>query len=251
MSGFKPTRQAFDIQAPHTTVAPVFILATATTHAVYGVPESLLDCMTEWEARGEDIVLNFGATPAIEADRTATAAATVVAADTDSIVTSRATSASALSLSGVALNGIIGAGTISPTRVPSITQNNHADHVAVVVTFTGTDSDGNTITDRVTTVNGGNTTVYGTKHFRTFSLIDIPAMSGAGGLFEIGTTASLTAAAVGCIHIPSGEAVPLRLMPTKYDRAGNVVVAGDLFFSMEAPSANGFLHVYRRSRVAA
>jgi hypothetical protein len=119
-----------------------------------------------------------------------TAAADV---DADAIVTSRASSASIQTLTGTDFNGVVGQGAMDPPRSPSLTLSNSTDWDATTAVFTGEDSAGNVISESLAIPNNGNTTVNGTKLFRKFTQIVIPAQTGAGGTFTVGKRARLAA----------------------------------------------------------
>jgi hypothetical protein len=110
----------------------------------------------------------------------------VATADVDAIKTSIASAASIQTYSGVALNGVIGGGVISPPRNITITTTSHADIDAVACVVTGEDIYGNVISDIVTLTNGGGATDVGDVPFAKVTSVVIPAQSGTGGALEIG-----------------------------------------------------------------
>jgi hypothetical protein len=123
---------------------------------------------------------------------------TGLAADADAILaTGGASSGSIQTLTGASLNGVVGIGSMVPARALSMTFSNHADWDATTAVITGVDAAGNTITENFAIPNGGNTTVNGTKLFRRVTQIAIPAQSGAGGTFTVGTRSQATAVASG------------------------------------------------------
>ena len=110
----------------------------------------------------------------------------VATADVDAIKTSIASAATDQTYSGVALNGVIGAGVISPPRNITITSTTHADIDAVACVVTGEDIYGNVITDIITLTDGGGATDAGDVPFAKVTSVFIPAQSGTGGALEIG-----------------------------------------------------------------
>lgn len=111
----------------------------------------------------------------------------VATADTDAIKTSIATAASIETYVTVALNGVIGAGVISPPRNITVTSTSHADVDAVAVVVTGEDIYGNVISDTITLTNGGGATDAGDVPFAKVTSIVVPAQSGVGGALQFGT----------------------------------------------------------------
>jgi hypothetical protein len=107
-------------------------------------------------------------------------------ADTDAIVTSVASANTEQTYSGAGLDGVVGAGTMSPPRNITFTTSSHADIDAVACVITGLDIDGNALTETVTLTDGGGVTDAGVKAFASVSSIVIPAQSGSGGTVEIG-----------------------------------------------------------------
>lgn len=116
-------------------------------------------------------------------------AATVAAAPT-AIKTSIASAVTAQSYTGAALNGAIGAGAISPPRLPSVTVSGTAADVLAdsIVTFTGTGADGTARVSRVTLAAAAGT-YYGDWSLSAVSAIDVPAQTGTGALFTFGLAA--------------------------------------------------------------
>lgn len=114
--------------------------------------------------------------------------------DADAILATGGASAATLqSLNAGNLDGLIGDDVMDPPRRLSFTLSDSADWDATTITVTGTDQDGTAQTEDFAVPNGGNTTVNGTKYFRTVTAVSIPAQSGAGGTFTIGVRASVTA----------------------------------------------------------
>lgn len=130
----------------------------------------------------DDIKRDFLANAAIAVEEFVDAAA----ADPNGIKTSIASAATAQSYSGAALNGVVGAGVMSPPRNITITTTLHADIDAVDVLVTGLDVNGDEVTDTITLTDGGGATDVGTVAFAQVTQVDIPAQSGTGGALEIG-----------------------------------------------------------------
>ena len=118
-------------------------------------------------------------------------------ADPDAIIATGASSTSAQTISGTALDGVIGRGAITPGRALQLVLSNHADWDATTVTVTGVGLRGETITESFTVPNGGNTTVNGTKIFTRVTSVAVPIQSGTGGTFTLGTRGRFTASATG------------------------------------------------------
>lgn len=92
-------------------------------------------------------------------------------------------------------NGVVAGTVMNPERALAITFNSHADWDATTITVTGTDRNGDTITDTFLVPNGGNATVNGSasKLFSTVTNINVPAQSGTNGTFTLGTRAQVSA----------------------------------------------------------
>lgn len=119
----------------------------------------------------------------------------VPAADTDAIVTSIAASATALDLSGDDLDGVIGAGAISPPRPITLTTAG-ADANFVnnsTVTVTGKDKYGYTLTDTITITTGGSPGTFSTaKAFASVSRLQVAAQGTiTDGTMEFGFGAGI------------------------------------------------------------
>lgn len=120
---------------------------------------------------------------------TDTTAATVAALPA-AIKTSVASAVTAQSYSGAALNGSVGAGAITPARLPSVTVAGTAGSVTAdsTVTFTGTGADG---TDRVSRVvlSAAVGTYYGDWPLAAVETVDVPAQTGVAATFTFGLSA--------------------------------------------------------------
>lgn len=107
-------------------------------------------------------------------------------ADADGIVTALATAATATSLTGVALDGAVGAGEMFPPRNITITASSHADFDLTTWYVRGLDENGLPQEEAFVMPNGGNTTLTGSKFFSAVTEVYIPAQSGTGGSLTVG-----------------------------------------------------------------
>lgn len=121
--------------------------------------------------------------------------------DADAIIATGASSASTQTLTGAALNGVVGGASMAVPRMLSFAFSSHADWDATTITVTGRDVDGATITETFSVPNGGNAMVNGTKHFKRVVSVAIPAQSGTGGTFTMGTRAPVTADGSSTTHV--------------------------------------------------
>jgi hypothetical protein len=106
------------------------------------------------------------------------------AADTDAFKTSIATSTSAQSYSGAALNGVVGGAALSPPRNVTVTASDSSASYAGSVTFTGVDINGKAISEAVAISN--NATAVGAKAFAKVTKIDVPAQVDTSGALQFG-----------------------------------------------------------------
>jgi hypothetical protein len=87
-------------------------------------------------------------------------------------------------------DGPLGEVEIIPPRNVTVTASTHADVDAVPVTITGRIRDANGVlvaqTDAISPVDGGGTTVAGTKAFSFIDTTSVAAMAGPGGALQIG-----------------------------------------------------------------
>lgn len=110
----------------------------------------------------------------------------IAAADDDAFKTSVASAATEQTYTGTALNGVVGAGVLSPPRNITITSTSHGDIDAVGVVVTGVDVNGKALTETITLTNGGGVVNSGNKAFAKVSKIVVPAQSGTGGALKFG-----------------------------------------------------------------
>lgn len=107
-----------------------------------------------------------------------------VAASANGIKTSVATSTSAQSYTGSALNGAVGGGVMSPPRNVTVSATDSSASYAGSVTFTGVDINGHAITEAVAITN--NATAVGAKAFAKVTKIDVPAQVDTSGALTFG-----------------------------------------------------------------
>lgn len=113
------------------------------------------------------------------------------AADADGIVTSIATAASAVSHTTTALNGAVGQGEMYPPRNITITATSNADFDLTTWIVRGLDEEGRPQEEHFVMPNGGNTTLTGAKFFSFVTEVYVPAQSGTGGAYTVGTGSKL------------------------------------------------------------
>lgn len=159
----------------------------------------------------------------------------VATADTDAIKTSIASAATIQTYTGVALNGVIGGGVISPPRNITITTTTHANIDAVACVVTGEDIYGNVISDIITLTDGGGATDAGDVPFAKVTSIVIPAQGGTAGALEIG------------FGVLVGFAAPLKFRNTKPMVLAEIEVATPKAFdalvgTYVAPGTNGSIN---------
>ena len=126
--------------------------------------------------------------------------------DTDAIKTSIATVAAPANYVGVALNGVIGAGTIDPPRCFYVKSTVAAAQYTAgsTVTATGTLA-GAVVTDVLTIVGtGGGEHLIGDQYFDAITAIDIEAQAGVGGAFEFGVYSQAEPTASGWVRFAGG-----------------------------------------------
>lgn len=109
-----------------------------------------------------------------------------VASTVNAIVTTHASSASILTLSGAGLNGTIGAGTMTPPRHVTIVLNSNANWDATNVVVTGVDERGETISETLAIPDTGGATLTTVAFFKSVTSIVFDAQSGTGGSFTVG-----------------------------------------------------------------
>jgi len=113
------------------------------------------------------------------------------ATDVDAIVTTHATVAAKLSLSGTDLNGVVGQAEMWPPRQITFIADSHANWDPAVVAIFGTDYLGRPIQEVMEMPDGGNVTLTTTQHFSTVTRIDVQTQGGTGGSFTVGINSVL------------------------------------------------------------
>lgn len=108
------------------------------------------------------------------------------AADADGIVTSRATAATATSITGSGLDGAVGADEMFPPRNVTLTLTSNADFDLTTAYVRGLDEHGAPQEEAFVIPNGGNTTLVGNKFFSAVTEVYIPAQAGTGGAYTVG-----------------------------------------------------------------
>lgn len=110
--------------------------------------------------------------------------------DADAIIATIGSTAGVQTLSGAALNGVVGGAEISPPRNLTFTINGHADWDASTGIVTGLDANGRVQTENVAIPNGlgaGAQVVTLSKIWSQITSFYIPAQSGTGGTATLGT----------------------------------------------------------------
>ncbi len=132
------------------------------------------------------------------------------AADVDAfLATGGASSASIQTISGAALNGATGTATLRQARTVTVTLSSSADWDATTAVLTGKGVDGQTVVENLSIPNGGNATLTSVGLYTSVTSLVIPAQSGTGGTFTIGTGSELgpiDAAAAGVVAFENTRA---------------------------------------------
>jgi hypothetical protein len=113
------------------------------------------------------------------------------------------------------------AGITDPVTYRNLTVTGNQAGVAGDVVITGTDWDGNVITETITAVD--NTTVVGDKPFKTVTSISLPVLVGAGDEIAVGIGVKL-----GLALAPAADAAIINL---------GRKAAADAAFTLETPAA--------------
>ena len=135
---------------------------------------------------GLDVSVTADGTPTVAEVCTALQAAIAGLADVDAIVVTGASSASSQTVTGAALDGVVGWRTMAVARHITLTLSNDSHWDATTAVLSGRDVDGNAITENLSIPNNGNTTLTTTKRFRSVTSLTIPAQSGTNGTFTLG-----------------------------------------------------------------
>ncbi len=110
-------------------------------------------------------------------------------ADTDAFKTAIATAITQQTYTGVALNGVVGAASLTYPRNVSVTTDDHVAAYTGNVAFTGLDVAGNSISESLALSN--NATVVGVKAFASVSSIVVDAQINTTGSIQFGFGAKL------------------------------------------------------------
>lgn len=116
------------------------------------------------------------------------------AADVDAIIATGASTNGVQALDEEDFDGVIGGEVMDPPRRVSFTFSSHSDWDATVITVTGKDEDGVTITETIAVPNNGNDIVNGAYRFSQITGVSIPAQTAGGGTFTMGVIAVTTVA---------------------------------------------------------
>lgn len=108
------------------------------------------------------------------------------AADADGIVESLATAATATSLTGSSLDGVVGAEEMFPPRNVTITATSHANFDLSTWIVRGLDENGLPQEELFVMPDAGNTTLVGNKFFSSVTEVYVPAQAGTGGAYTVG-----------------------------------------------------------------
>jgi hypothetical protein len=160
------------------------------------------------------------------------------AADVDAFKTNLASSASAQTISGAGLNGVVGTGIMRQARNVTITLSSSADWDATEVTVFGLDAFGSPTADTLEIPNGGNATVAGLALFSAITSVQVPAQSGTGGTGTIGfgdLLGPLDGAAAGIVAFDSSRSA----LAFAAAEAVPVVRGGRVWVSSETAAAIG------------
>jgi hypothetical protein len=113
--------------------------------------------------------------------------APVASSPTAFVATGGASTAAPQTVSGAALNGATGQGTLRQARTVTLVLSSSTDWDATTAVLTGKGVDGQTIVENLSIPNNGNATVTSTNLFTSVTSLVIPAQTGTGGTFTLGT----------------------------------------------------------------
>lgn len=117
-----------------------------------------------------------------------------IAADVDAIVTTHATAASIQTLTVADANGAVGDDEISPPKKLAFVLSSHANWDATTAVITYEDENGIQQSENLAIPDTGGVTLTTTGYASRFISLVIPAQSGTGGSYTVGTAASATLA---------------------------------------------------------
>lgn len=112
----------------------------------------------------------------------------ITASATSIVATGGASAASVQNLATTSLNGAIGQLRIVPAQQVSLVLSSSADWDATTATISGEDADGNSISEDIAIPDAGAVTVKTKAAFGRVVNVRIPAQSGTGGTFTVGTS---------------------------------------------------------------
>jgi hypothetical protein len=160
-------------------------------------------------------------------------------ADVDAILaTGGASAATAQTLAGSALDGVVGVGELVPPRPITLVLSSHANWDLSTAFITGLDEDGSVIVEPVVIPDAGNATVQTQRAFRKVTSIYIPPQAGASGTFTAGFAAGIG----GLDHLVHGVALyDASREPEAYpiDYAVPCVRRGRVFVTSETSYVDG------------
>lgn len=131
------------------------------------------------------------------------------ATDADAIIATGGSTAGVQTLTTTSLDGVVGDDPMRLARNLTFTFSSHADWDETTITVTGKGAGGEYLTETFAVPNGGNATVTGNALFSQVDSVSIPAQSGTGGTFLMGTGAKLgpiDAAAAGVVALENTRA---------------------------------------------
>ena len=180
------------------------------------------------------------------------------AADADGIVAALATAATAQSLTGVSLDGAVGAAEMFPARNITITASSHADYNLTTAYVRGLDENGLPQEEAFVIPDAGNATITGAKFFSNVTEVYIPAQGGTGGSTTVGFGSKLGPLTKADVHgiaeynasrepeaYPIGYAVPVIEEGPVYVTSETSYVDGDPVYVRLVVSGDEVLGAFR------
>lgn len=172
---------------------------------------------------GLDVSVTADGTPTVAEVCTALQAAIAGLADVDAIVATGASSASPQTVTGAALDGVVGWRTMATARHITLTLSADPNWDSTTAVLAGRDVDGNAITENLAIPNNGSATLKTTKRFRSVTSLTIPAQSGSGGTYTLGVAAP-TVATDNTTHVTctstAGDCTTFELVSTSLASTG-------------------------------
>jgi len=145
------------------------------------------------EVGGHTVTYTADGSPTVAEWTAGVTAALNALTDPDAVVASALSAIAPQTLTGAALDGVLGGTTFTPTRQVSLTFSAEADWLAGTATVTGTDANGAELVETFSVPAGGDTTLLGTKRFARVTSIALPAGDGIAGTFTAGVRGPVTA----------------------------------------------------------